>query len=703
MLSISEAALRLGISEQTIKNWGERGLLTLTKVGRSYCVDETHLENIKKGAPELLKQMRAAEVLRDELERTSRTYMDEIKEYKLEMMMRKESTQRINLYMEIFASLTDLIYEGRYDEREYKAMVMFLKGHPIKEIADNLGSSKQTIVADIRKCNEILFNLQPYTKMHETNRESNRKARVAEKKEQILRTMLDVCRVEGTTFLDNFQEDDIEKMMTPIEDLNLSLKTKRALSNGRIKYLGDIISYGEERLIKISGFGPTSLQETKEWMARYNLSTKMRIPAWDAIKQAYAKQTPYIYEKLFKLDAETEEYLETCIEGLSEDRATEIRELFLGLFAMGEQYKNNFTKYKQINLALRDEILRMEKCLKNEDYYLSPAYEEVKKLFANAERMKERKEKYNNGEEHPESVEKAIGILDCIFSQQALRAESERMKKDEQTMAELKQKVRKLESRLNEKAYFAKQHTEKETEKQEQLHIHSEYANQEKMKTLKAELEKVRKEKDYLEKQLAKSEKAAETEAIKQLRKERDEAQKDIERKNLEIKQLQFEKKSRDLTIETLSQIEGDEKSHQLFIIERENRRKAEEQANLMELERNTAIKMLNDLKQKNESITQQHVNAVKMERNLNEHKVKLLEEQQNNKETKEQMLQLEKKIKNMKKEHKNELHDLWTALCKYEVQAKNFNRGFFFSKLLAKLKLYSDYNRKKLLHPDDK
>ena len=541
MLSVSEAAQRLGISSPTVKNWGERGILTLIKVGRHFYVDEKSVDNIKENAPDLVGQMNAVEQLREELDRTSQTYMNEIKEYKLEMMMRKESTQRVNLYMEIFASLTDLIYEGRYEEREYKSVVSFLKGHSIKEIAEKQGISVSTVIADIRKCNEILFNLQPYTKMQETCRESNRRAKLAEKKEKILRSMLSICREEGIAFLGELQEDDVEKMMIPVDSLNLSQKTKKALMNGRVKYLGDIVYYGEERLMGINGFGSLSLQEIKGWMAHYHLPMGTRTPVWNAIKKVYDKERPYVYERLFELDSETQEYLETCVEGLPEDRVAEIKELFLGLFAMGERYKENFTKYKQINLALRDEISSLEKSLKNEDYYLSPAYEEVKGLFSRVERMRDWKGKDIDLEESEGAAVKAVGIFDCIFRQEAVQAEGRRLQKDEQTIVELEKKVKKLEQQLNEKAGKAKRGADKEKEKQALLDRQVESAGLEKIKTLQEELEGMRKQKRLLEMKLAKIENGAETEEVKQLRKERDEARKEVEERVRKQTEKQYE------------------------------------------------------------------------------------------------------------------------------------------------------------------
>lgn len=471
LIGIDEVSRQIGVSRETIKDWAERGILILRKVGRSLYVDGESLASAQGEIVKLSRQMRGIEQLRVELEAAAQACMDDIKEYKLEMMMRKESAQRINLYMEIFASLTDLIYEGRYDEREYKTVVMFLKGHGIKDIAEELGISTGTVVNNIRKCNEILFNLQPYAKMHEISRESDRKARLAEKNVQILRTMLSVCREEGSISLGGLTEDDVATWMTPVDSLNLSIKTKRVLANGRVKYLGDIVFYGEDRLMNITGFGPMALQEVKELMAKLNQPMGTRMPAWDYIKKASGKQEPYVYEKLFKLDAETENYLQTVLEGLPDERAGEIKELFLGLFTMGEKYKESFGKYKKINQALREDIVRMEKALKNEDYYLSPAYEDVKKLFVRIEQSIARKKgTETEPTESMEPAETALGLVDCIFNQDAYQIESRRMKENWQTIAVLEKKVKKLESQLAEKTSKSKAKAEK-AEKAEEKHV----------------------------------------------------------------------------------------------------------------------------------------------------------------------------------------------------------------------------------------
>lgn len=91
LIGIDEASRQIGISRATIKDWAERGILTIKKVGRSLYVDGESIKNAQNEILKLSRQMRGVEQLRMELEATSQACMDDIKEYKLEMMLRKDS------------------------------------------------------------------------------------------------------------------------------------------------------------------------------------------------------------------------------------------------------------------------------------------------------------------------------------------------------------------------------------------------------------------------------------------------------------------------------------------------------------------------------------------------------------------------------------------------------------------------------------
>jgi DNA-directed RNA polymerase subunit alpha len=85
-------------------------------------------------------------------------------------------------------------------------------------------------------------------------------------------------RVEQTSLValstaDEEKEEDEEstKLMTPIEDLNLSARTTNALVNNDIHTLRDLFSLSDSELRELKGFGNKALDEVKEKLAELEL------------------------------------------------------------------------------------------------------------------------------------------------------------------------------------------------------------------------------------------------------------------------------------------------------------------------------------------------------------------------------------------------------------------------------------------------
>lgn len=499
-----------------------------------------------------------------------------------------------------------------------------------------------------------------------------RKVRLLEKDVKILRTMLGVCREEGRVGLGSLYEDDVAVLMTPVDSLNLSARTKRLLAKGRVSYVGDLVYCGEKRLLAITGFGTTSLQEVKEVVVKLNLPMGSRMPAWDYIRKACAKEEPFVYEELFELDAETNDYVATVLEGLPEDRVGEIWDLFLGLFAIGERYKANYVRYKQINLALREDIARLEKALKNDDYYLSPAYEEVKKLFAKVEYTNARKKDEKAKDAKPvEPAQTALGLVDCIFNQEAFQAESRWMKDNRQTIANLEKKVKKLEQQLAEKEALVKEKTEKVEKVRVEVAKKAEEDYQVKIKVLKKELGNERRRNAGLERRLLYATEMKET--VEQVKTEREEVIELVRHQENYIKQLEFDKKTRDLTIDVLNKQLREGDSGRRLLAEIERRRKAEENEAVLKGQLEECRKKLS------ESETQSDNNRFEVAAKLS------------------RVSSLELEMSRLKSEHRCEIHNLWGALISYESQVNSFNSSFFLEKMWTKLEKYSNSKTKKV------
>lgn len=76
------------------------------------------------------------------------------------------------------------------------------------------------------------------------------------------------------------EEEQIRRLLeTPIEELELSVRSSNCLKNANIRTIGDLVSKSEEELSKTRNFGKKSLLEIKEKLKEWNLSLGMRDPS----------------------------------------------------------------------------------------------------------------------------------------------------------------------------------------------------------------------------------------------------------------------------------------------------------------------------------------------------------------------------------------------------------------------------------------
>ena len=93
-----------------------------------------------------------------------------------------------------------------------------------------------------------------------------------------------IAKEHFTVFI-NFDEDNVEDtdtdendmkiremLDTPVEELELSVRSSNCLKNADIKTIGDLTRHSEEEIAKTRNFGKKSLQEIKEKLQEWNLS-----------------------------------------------------------------------------------------------------------------------------------------------------------------------------------------------------------------------------------------------------------------------------------------------------------------------------------------------------------------------------------------------------------------------------------------------
>jgi DNA-directed RNA polymerase subunit alpha len=72
------------------------------------------------------------------------------------------------------------------------------------------------------------------------------------------------------------EEERVRKLLdTPVEELELSVRSSNCLKNANIRTIGDLTSKSEEEIAKTRNFGKKSLQEIKEKLGEWDLQLGM--------------------------------------------------------------------------------------------------------------------------------------------------------------------------------------------------------------------------------------------------------------------------------------------------------------------------------------------------------------------------------------------------------------------------------------------
>jgi DNA-directed RNA polymerase subunit alpha len=72
------------------------------------------------------------------------------------------------------------------------------------------------------------------------------------------------------------EEERVRKLLdTPVEELELSVRSSNCLKNANIRTIGDLTSKSEDEIAKTRNFGKKSLQEIKEKLGEWNLALGM--------------------------------------------------------------------------------------------------------------------------------------------------------------------------------------------------------------------------------------------------------------------------------------------------------------------------------------------------------------------------------------------------------------------------------------------
>ena len=96
----------------------------------------------------------------------------------------------------------------------------------------------------------------------------------------MLNLFVDIRNSVATTEDSSFRPLIDPKLICPIEDLELTVRSANWLKTEGIKYIGDLVQKTEVELLKTPNLGKKSLTEIKDVLAERGLSLGMRLENW---------------------------------------------------------------------------------------------------------------------------------------------------------------------------------------------------------------------------------------------------------------------------------------------------------------------------------------------------------------------------------------------------------------------------------------
>lgn len=297
LIQVTEAAERIGVSRQTLENWGKNGTLrirTMGKTGNAHWVDADTIDELGDTMQEV---EHAREMLKKELADIQSEYRKErdlLRDLRREVMMIGKfgsGVDKKEFYLHIPIMLCEL---GILKEREARIMCMVINGDDIGWIAEQYGLTRSRIAQIFYKgCRKASYlenikaHLDEFERMKIDNAELKgcvktlrQELEAYRKAEQDLKDMNTAEYIE-----DIKKKDEMLKLFgTRLVDCDISVRALNCLRYYRdlegskdIETIGDLCKLHKTDLLKQRNFGKKSLIELDDFLEDRGLSFGMDV------------------------------------------------------------------------------------------------------------------------------------------------------------------------------------------------------------------------------------------------------------------------------------------------------------------------------------------------------------------------------------------------------------------------------------------
>lgn len=288
IIQVAEAARRLGVTDQTLRNWAAKGAINIKKVGKAHYVDEDTIDALSDTAEDIKRSRRLLEQLKEKQER-------ETKEFML-MMHDKESRRRYyslcvekGMRTEFFATILEMMGQyGSLSVREVRVIKDRLFGDTLETIGQRYMLTRERVrqitEKAIRKAHELSWLKEKIDHIRDMETDmvtmkqtiANLSERLNKYEEQERRAATETEEEHRCTLAES---DALCQLLTrKLTDCPFSVRSLNIMKHGlNCETLGDVCKLQKIDFLKARNAGKKSLIEVDDYLLSQNLEWGMDV------------------------------------------------------------------------------------------------------------------------------------------------------------------------------------------------------------------------------------------------------------------------------------------------------------------------------------------------------------------------------------------------------------------------------------------
>lgn len=269
IISVREAAARLGVSRQTMINWGESGVIKIRKMGKTgnaYWVDAATIDALTDAVSDVehAKQMLAHE--QEEIRNLYKEERDILKDLRREVFMLKKFGEGI-IVRDFYQSIPVMLQKlDVLTSRESAIMQHVIGGDDMGWIGERFGLTRarisQIFFKGCRKAKELEHLKATVDRAEKDQLELDYLRKKVKQDADRIKTLEEKLNIKNNTQ----EEQERDLLMMRLIDYNFTVRTLNCLRAADIETVGDLVQVRRSALLKFRNFGRKSMKELDDFL-----------------------------------------------------------------------------------------------------------------------------------------------------------------------------------------------------------------------------------------------------------------------------------------------------------------------------------------------------------------------------------------------------------------------------------------------------